>query len=200
MSRVDPLAGKVVAGVSATALSSYPRPIPGVRELARQLDATPGGVSLAVRRLVSAGLLTRTHRAAVPKMFDEAARNWAPTWVACSTVPEPEDGLVAVGTLAAAHVGAPVAARDQTPVELLATTDSQLRRIRRTQAPLFANTIPAALVALAPSPVFTIPSDLEAEVAGHLAAHQVIVALTIALDEGRGREILDNWNVDDRVW
>lgn len=200
MPAVNPLAGPVAAGLAAVALVRHPDPIPGIRETARLLDVSPGGVSLATRRFVDGGLLTHNHRAAVPRLFDTLSLFWKPEWVACSTVPEPEAGLVAVGTLAGAAAAAPVVAQDFAPVELLAASAAQLRRIQRAQAPVYANTIPAALVAAAPSPAFTHGRSDTVDIAGHPIAHDAIIALSIALDENRGREILDDWATVHRVW
>lgn len=99
---VSPLGGQVIAGVSMAALMAWPEPLAGVRAVARELAASPGGVSLAIKRLIEGGLLTRDHRS-VPELFWAIADVWRPDWieVPASVV----TSNVAVGAVAAAKLG-----------------------------------------------------------------------------------------------
>ncbi|MDZ7676696.1 MAG: hypothetical protein U5K30_16715 [Acidimicrobiales bacterium] len=191
----NPLAGVVVAGVSITALSAFPNPIPGVRELARKLDASPGGVSLAAKRLIDAGLLTMDRVAAQPGLFWAVSDQWRPDWNTIEGTPTPAEGLVAVGSLAAAELGAPLAVTRDAPIELLAADRAAYRRALRSSAGHGTTRI-----ALAPTPAVCDVHGPEATVDGHRCARPVVVAALLATDPGRGAEIIEDWEMVDRAW
>lgn len=196
---VDPLAGTVVSTVALAALLAHPEPMVGVRALARNVGASPGGVSLAVRRLVDAGLLTRERRAAVPGLFWAVVDGWRPDWVPLVSVPTPGSDIVVVGDRAAAALGAPVGGSGGT-VELLAADPATVRRISRTSGAAPVPSSAAARLALAPTPAAMTPSPDGSEVDGHAVAHPVVVALTLAGDTARGAEIVRDWDLHDRPW
>jgi DNA-binding IclR family transcriptional regulator len=196
---VDPLAGAVVSAVSLAALLAHPEPMVGVRALAREVGASPGGVSLAVRRLVGAGLLTRDRRAAVPGLFWAVVDGWRPDWVPLVSVPSAGADTVVVGDRAAAALGAPVGGSDGT-VELLAADPATVRRLSRTYSVASMPSAAVARLALAPSPVAMTISVKGTQVDGHAIAHPVVVALTLAGDTARGAEIVRDWDLDDRPW
>jgi hypothetical protein len=195
---VDPLAGRVAAGVAVEALIAAPDPLPGVRALARSLPASPGGVSLALSRFVDAGLLTIDRRAAVPGLFWAVAGSWTPAWVDLGAVPSPDDGVAVVGSRAAAALGAPVAVSDDYPLEVLVDGAPALRRLRR-RHPFTGSVVPAR-AAVAPASAATRPDVGGAVLDGHPVAPAVVVALTLAKDPSRAAEILDDWEVAGRVW
>lgn len=199
---VDPLAGAVVSAVSVAALLAHPEPMPGVRALARSVGASPGGVSLAVRRLIEAGYLTRDRRAAVPGLFWAVADGWRPDWVPLAASPPPEPDTVLVGDRAAAALGAPVGGTS-TAVELLAADPSSVRRLRRTcGVSTVASAAPARIALALTSLAVTRRGDGNAlaEAGTHPVAHPVIVALTLAGDAARGAEIVRDWSLDGRPW
>ena len=192
---VDPLAGAVVAGVSITALAMFPQPIPGVRALARRLDASPGGVSLAAQRLIDAGLLTLDRVAARPGLFWAVSDRWRPDWTTIEGAPPPDDRLVAVGSRAAANLGAPISVTSGAPVELLAADRATYRRAIRN-----ATGGRPTRIALGPSPAFSTIEGPSPSVDGYRAAHPVVVAALLGADAGRGAEIIADWEMDDRAW
>lgn len=193
---VDPLAGTVVAGISFTALGTYPNPLPGVREMARRLGASPGGVSLAANRLIDAGLLTVDRVAARPGLFWAVSNRWRPDWGLIDGAPPPTDGLVAVGSLAAAQLGAPLAVTGEAPLELLAADRATYRRAVRN-----ARGDGTTRLALAPTPAVADLSDPHvASVDGHACAAAVVVAALLGADTGRGAEIIEDWELADRAW
>jgi hypothetical protein len=196
---VDPLAGAVVSAVAFSALLAHPEPMTGIRALAREVGASPGGVSLAARRLVEAGLLTRDRRAAVPGLYWAVVDGWPPDWVPLASMPTADPDTVVVGDRAAAALGAPVGGAGAT-VELLAADAATVRRLSRTSGVAPVPSAAAARLALAPSPVATTGSADGAEVDGHAVAHPVVVALTLAGDTARGAEIVRAWDLDDRPW
>lgn len=194
-SAVNPLGGVVVAGVSFTALKIHPQPLPGVRDLSRRIDASPGGVSLAVRRLTDAGLLTVDGVAAHPGLFWAVTDRWRPAWNTLHGIPAPVPGIVAVGSLAAAELGAPIAVADTGPVELLAADQAIYRTATRS-----ATGPGTARIAIAPTPVACNAADTSERAAGHPCAHPVVVAALLGADPGRGAEIIQDWELPDRAW
>ena len=197
----NPLAGPVARGIGFAALVTFPSPLPAIRELARQLDASPAGVSQAVGRLTQAGLLTRDRRAAVPALFWAVTDAWAPAWQPLNAVPRPSPGLVAVGTRAASALGAPVVPSRGYPVELLAADASVLRRLTRSRSAEISERVAPARVALAPSQaVFVIGERSSVVVKGHPVASVAVVAASIASDRARGAEIVEQWELTDRAW
>jgi DNA-binding transcriptional ArsR family regulator len=200
--RRDPLGGPVALAAAFDALRLYPEPASKVRMLARMLDASPAGVSQALSRLVDAGLLTKSRVAAVPGLFWAVVDTWDPDWVELGWSPEPSDRLVAVGSAAAAALGAPVAAKSS-PLELLAADERVLRTVLRKDAahkPSNAKPKAPVRVALAPSPVVFESDRSSAKVRGHRVAHPTAVAASIAADKARGAEIVESWELADRAW
>lgn len=195
---VDPLAGAVVSAVSVSALLAQPEPMPGVRVLARLVGASPGGVSLAVRRLVDAGYLTRDRRAAVPGLFWAVADGWRPDWVHLATVSPPDDDTALVGDQAAAALGAPVGGVGSV-IELLAGDPATVRRLSRSCGVSATPATAVARIALAPTPLAITDTSTRTD-EGQAVAHPVIVALTLAGDPARGAEIVRDWDLDDRPW
>lgn len=197
----DPLGGPVARGIGFAALVTFPSPLPGIRELARRLEASPAGVSQAVGRLTEAGLLTRDRRAAVPALFWAVTDSWAPVWQPLNALPRPAPGLVAVGTRAASALGAPVVASRGYPVELLAADTALLHRLNRSASVETSKRTAPARVALVPSrAVFVIDEHPPVAVEGHQVAPVVVVAASIAADPARGAEIVEQWELIDRAW
>jgi len=196
----NPLGGPVAKEVAIAALVAYPLALPGVREVARRIEASPAGVSRAIARLAESGLMTRDLRAAVPSLFWAVTSSWAPEWQPLSSVPEPSPGLVAAGTRAALALGAPVTVPKGYPIELLAADASTLRRTLRGAPTSIGRAGPSALITLTPSRLAFDESDSGASVDGHRVAPVAVVAASIAHDPARGAEIVEQWNMPDRAW
>lgn len=81
---VSVLAGEVVTGVTVMALTVWPAALAGVRATVRIIGSSPGGASLAIKRLVSPGMLTSDHHA-TPGLFWSAAAKFAPVMGRTST-------------------------------------------------------------------------------------------------------------------
>ena len=109
------------------------------------------------------------------------------------------------GDLAAAEWGAPIVVGDAFPPDLYAPTPAAFRRIMRslTKVPYEER---GATIAVAPSPVVTQaslrPPVTSLTMADMPLAHPVVIALDLAQDAARGREILDLWDPEgvERVW
>jgi len=197
--RTSVLAGAVVSGCTMAALASWPRPLPGVRSTARTLGATPGGVSLALRRLVAAGYLTSDHRA-TSELFWAAATEWRPDWseLPIGSLP-PSVHAVAVGALAASKLGAPVAVTADAKPEYLVSSDAALR-YAALATKTRSSTEPVARYCVAPAAIAIEQRDPDGEtVNGVFIASSAIVALSLAIDPARGAETVRSWE-GDHVW
>lgn len=178
------LAGKAVSAVTIDALLAWPEAMDGVRSLAQRSGTSPGGVSLAARRLIEAGLLTE-HRRATRDLFWAAAREWEPTWRDVGAVADPS---IEVGPRVASSLGAPVAVGPDSVPEYLVATSTQLQLGELARQP----GKPRRRAAVSPNPLATAASDSPDAVA-------VIAALVLATDPGRGTEIVENWD-GHHVW
>ncbi|MEI2638728.1 MAG: hypothetical protein V9F03_07000 [Microthrixaceae bacterium] len=150
--------------------------------LAKRAEVSPGGISLAVKRLVDSGLMTDDRRA-TSALFWTAAREWRPHWDEVSL--PPDSPAVEVGARVAASLGAPIVSGPDTTREFLVRTS--------VLAPLTSDTNSdrgAVRVAMAPSPIVLTDTPV---------AQVSLVALTLATDLGRGIEIVENWD-GNHVW
>lgn len=182
------LAGRAVSAVTINALMSWPQPMDGVRALAERAGVSPGGVSLAAKRLVDAGLLTEDRRA-TSDLFWATAREWKPQWdEGPMDLRGLEDEVVDVSAGIAASLGAPIAAGPGSTREFLVPS-----RVCKSLALTGTPNAAAGRVAEAPSPL-AVPGPADPP-----EATAVVVALTLATDAGRGAEIVENWD-GDHVW
>lgn len=176
------LAGRAISAVTMDALMSWPGSMDGIRALAKRAEVSPGGISLAVKRLVDSGLMTDDRRA-TSALFWTAAREWRPHWDEVSL--PPDSPAVEVGARVAASLGAPIVSGPDTTREFLVRTS--------VLAPLTSDTNSdrgAVRVAMAPSPIVLTDTPV---------AQVSLVALTLATDLGRGIEIVENWD-GNHVW
>ena len=197
--RTSVLAGAVVAGCTVAALASWPRPLLGVRATARALGATPGGVSLALKRLIGAGYLTSDHRA-TSELFWAAAAEWRPDWVELpiGSLP-PGFDAVAVGALAASKLGAPVAVSGDAKPEYLVSSDAALR-YAALSTKTRSSTETMARYSVAPAAIAIEQHDPAGETVNDVVvAASAIVALSLAIDPARGAETVRSWQ-GDHVW
>jgi hypothetical protein len=212
-----PIRGRVGLG-AATWILMHPREELVTRQLARTLDASPSTVHEALKRLRDQALLDRAGRPLVPELFNAVANVWRPERVSVARPPEPDEdeilemnlhddgpGWVVSGTVAAAAAGAGVVVAEGAPPDFYVPSAGVLRRaIRRLGKADFVDR--GATVALAPT---TLVTDESHYVGSHYApwlswpiAHPVAIALDLAQDQSRGREILAEWTPEgfDRVW
>lgn len=178
--------------------------------LAPVLGFAPSTISTANRRLVDAGLVGDDGTGLFPELFWELAAVWQPdrVWLAAApSPPNPPDGPAAprwcrAGTAAAAAYGAPVVSASDGPVELYVSDPVELDIARRRYHAATPGS-GAASVAVAPVRAVTAPPGQGTElrvVGGWPAAPALAVALDLAQDRARGRQILDEWEVDGAVW
>ncbi|MBS1849101.1 MAG: hypothetical protein JST73_12565 [Actinobacteria bacterium] len=195
---LEPFAGDTAIGVALMALRSYPNPLPGIRATAREVGVAASTAHEATHRLVDVGLLTRDLRAVVPGLFHALADQWHPPVAGLAERPtNPIAGTVLTGSAAAAALGAPVVIADDHPLALLTGDGRTVRNALRDWGTTPPTNAPATIT-LAPTPYAATPSETTHD--GYPVADTIVVALDLAADRGRGREILDSWDVPDRVW
>lgn len=178
--------------------------------LAPILGFAPSTVSTANRRLVDAGLIGDDGAGLFPELFWELATVWRPdrVWLAAEPPPpKPSTDPRAprwcrAGTAAAAVYGAPVVSAGDGPVELYVPGPVELDIAQRRYHAATPGS-GAASVAVAPVRAVTAPPDGGTEVpavGGWPVAPVPAIALDLAQDRARGRQILDEWEVDGAIW
>ena len=175
----------------------------GVRPLAREVGLSPGAISMARQRLRGAFLTTEDFRPLTPELFEAVSSVWAPRWFGLSVDPgghpDPDGEWVRTGDIAAAVLGAPVAVGSAAPGYYYVRSAAVLRAAQRQLGEATAGAAQCWL-AVAPS---LLAVTRAAEVASNAApwtagpvAPAVVVALELARDPGRGREILADWHLE----
>jgi hypothetical protein len=207
----------------ACAMLSRPADEHTVRGLARRLGRAPSTVSEVLKALKDDSLVEGATNRPTSALFWSVAEVWSGKRVSLAGAPEPGRGPVnealqlgfedverTVGwamtdTLAAAVYGAPVAARTDQPPDYFVPTEAILRRARMLLGVAATPGEVRATVRVAP-----VPDACERRVdptrwsieTRPLAA-PLFVALDLAQDAGRGREILNDWDPPEgwnRVW
>lgn len=185
----------------AVALLASPGEDVGVNELARRVHRSPGRVSEILSALRGEGLVEGGNRPSIPELFWDVAERWSPRWEPLSTTP-PVDAAIGYrlsGTLAALSLGAPVVAG---PIgswpRLYVAKDSELSSLVTAYGRSGST---AAEIAVCPSRFGATMVSSEVREGFHVA-HPVLVALDLAQDRARGREVLDAWQPTEviRVW
>jgi hypothetical protein len=197
----------------ALALLKEPERVWTVTELASRLGRSPGGVSERLRALREAGLVARDNRPLLPELvwelvvpFHERAFGLAtfPTgaeFSGLSWLGVPTDWVL-TDTQAALALGAPVAAAGDGPPDYYVPEAPIVDLAVSHFGP--ARTQPAATVRRARYVGIVEREPFRRTQAGFGIAHPVIVALDLAEDRSRGREIVEGWDPSDlgvtRVW
>jgi hypothetical protein len=213
--------GKVVLEVAASMLLAPGRPV-SVRGLARELDRSPSSISAAVTTLQNAQLVDDRNLPIVPDLFWEMADAWRPVTITVSRVDLLRDPTIAevlrtawddvpggsgwalTDTLAAAAYGAPAGVRAHYPPDFYVPDEAVAHRAATMLGVPMSEEVRGATLRVAPvrQACATRRPSLDTEAPWPLA-HPLFVALDLASDPGRGREILDGWTppVDvPRVW
>jgi hypothetical protein len=186
----------------ALALLVHPGEPQGVHAVARQIDRSPGRVSEILSELRSQGLVGSDNRPFVPELFWAAAEEWKPRWhpMPQAPPPDPPERFRLSGTLGAVSVGAPVAAGPAGGwPRLYVADDTELATVVGAYGAPSGWT--GSEIAVCPSRYgFTLTSSKSRD--GFLVANGLIIALDLARDRARGREILEGWNPQEtvRVW
>lgn len=195
----------------------------GVRTAAATLTRAPSSISDAFTALRTAGLVDANRTPAVPELFWELAEHWRPESQDVASIPRPDGsrdttvlhlglddiestmGWALTDTVAAARYGAPVSMRTDHPLDFYVPDQSVLRRAVRLLGLARTPATRAARIRVAPVPLVCarrIDGTRWANESWPLA-NPLFVALDLAQDPGRGREILDMWTPGKpwhRVW
>ena len=186
------------------------------RGIAREIDVSAGQVSNVLSAFAAESLLRRDRTPLVPELFWALAERWKPqrrpilslpSMTELAAAPELRSGQwLLTDTRAASAYGAPVAVGPDFPPDLYVPDQKALTWVlnRAQVAPEFSQR--AATVALAPNPLVLDPRFRRTD--PHEAwplAHPVVVALDLAVDRSRGRDVVDAWDIDAdtgvaRVW
>lgn len=212
--RVDDVPRRPISGRSgvevAVALLLAPQEPLHVRALARQVDMAPSSISAALARLRNASLVTPSNRPLVPELFWELAAQWNPAWIGLLRDPASKNAgtasevLVRTGDVAAATLGAPIVTGPRPRSQWYVVSPRALDRLATRCGVAADGGQIAARVAVAPSAQVTLaarPVDgLHEDQARELIAPDLVVALDLAADPGRGQEILRGWHPQGAVW
>jgi len=183
----------------AMALLLAPAERLGTMEIARRTGRSPGRASELLAAMRNAGLVESTGQPLIPDLFNSLADEWLPRWYPLAATPPPAPMYRLSGTLGAIWHGAPVVATSDWPPEIYVDDRWNLRHVLSSVG--LADEKPAAAsVALCPSRYgFSIEAGINQDFP---VANHVVVALDLAQDPGRGREILGTWTPEGhiRVW
>ena len=194
-----------------------------VRSAAAALSRAPSSVSTAFASLRNAHLLTNVLQPDGTGLFWELAQHWGSTRADVASLPgrgrgrdnaalrlgfadvETTTGWALTDTVAAARYGAPLAIRSDHPLDLYVPDRSTLRRALHLLGPATNASQRAGQVRVAPVPAVC---ERRLDASGWSdehwpLAHPLFVALDLAQDPGRGREILSEWTPAgpaQRVW
>ena len=207
-------AGPAITGRSGIAiaywLSAHPGESLSPNRHSGLLRLAPSTISTTVRRLADSGLVDENGAGIAPELFWELAAVWRVdrTWLVRRPEPKqhvPTDPLApswrVTGTAAAAAYGAPLAAAGEGPLELYVTGPVELSIATRRYGAA-ASGAGAAVLAVPPTSLVNErnENDLIPMIKRWPAAPLLAVALDLAQDKGRGREILQEWSAGRGVW
>jgi hypothetical protein len=200
----EPIGGRVGVAI-ALQLLMHPEGSLSVRELARQVGCSASSAHAAHSRLRDAALVEPDGRPLVPSLFWAVADVWRPVRQPVGRAPGPgdidlEDGSgswVVSGDVAAAAWGAPVAVGSGSPPDLYAPTQRAARQAVRRLGDVSWTDRHATIASIS---VTAVTRDFDPQHQSLATpwlhwplAHPVVVALDLAQDKSRGREILDGW-------
>lgn len=195
----------------------------GVRAAAATLSRAPSSISEIFRALQAANLVDGDRKPAVPDLFWALAEHWTPVSHDLASAPGPgrgrDDAALRLGlddvesttgwaltdTVAASVYGAPVSMRAGHPPDFYVPDQSTLRRAVRLLGSAPAAASRACRVRVAQVPLVCarrVDATSWAREDWPLAG-PLFVALDLAQDPGRGREILEAWTPGrqwNRVW
>jgi hypothetical protein len=215
----DPFTGKVALEVACSMLMDPERPA-SVRGLARELGRSPSSVSTVLESFRRAQLVDSRVVPVVPELFWETASAWRPETTELArlaTTDEPavadapkigrddptDVGWALTDALAAAQYGAPIGVRSEHPPDFYVPDRATARRAEALLGTPSSSQTRAARIRTAPVPQVCRRRTPSRSGGRWPLAHPLFVALDLAGDPGRGREVLDGWEPEDgtaRVW
>jgi hypothetical protein len=215
----DPFAGRSGLEVAADLLLNPHDPV-GIRALAKRIGRSPSTVSEVVARLREAHLIDEDHTPVVPELFWSLAPAWRPVSADVTSLPDTDDrpllaalrvgrdggsgsGWALTDSPAALIYGAPIALRRDYPPVLYVPDDTTLRRAVQVLGPTSVSSNRSATLKVAPVRTVSTQRVTDYSQSTWPLAHPLFVALDLAQDPGRGREILSEWTPPEkwiRVW
>ncbi|MFI7544855.1 hypothetical protein [Actinoplanes sp. NPDC049599] len=219
--RTSALSGKAGLEV-ASAVLMQPERGTAVRELARQLGRSASTVSEVLSMLRREELVDANNAVTDSRLFWRVADRWATPRTYLAQLPSPgegplpqalrlglvdvehEPGWALTDSAAAAAYGAPLAFRSGQVLDFYVPDQAVQHRATTLLGAAGRPSQARATVRIAPVPaVVQRRVDLDTNPMEWALAHPLFVALDLAQDVGRGREILDAWTPDERwsrVW
>lgn len=219
--RSNALSGKAGLEVAAALLMQPERPM-AVRELARELGRSPSTVSEVLTALRRDELVDAKNAVADTRLFWQVADRWSGPRTHLANLPIPGDahltgplrlglddieheaGWALTDSAGAAAYGAPLGFRSGQVLDFYVPDQSIVRRAATLLGSTASTSQARATVRVAPVPaVVQRRVDLDTNPVEWPLALPLFVALDLAQDVGRGREILDAWTPDERwtrVW
>jgi hypothetical protein len=196
---------------------------PSVRDLARTLGRSPSTISEALAGLRDHGLLNDAGAPLIPALFWETAESWQPSLTAdLARQPEPDQRLASALRLnfehplqgigwaltdsrAAAAYGAPIVIGSAYPPDFYVPDKVVAQRAIHLLNQAANSAARGARIRVAPTKaVCSRRVDLADEAGEEFPlAHPLFVALDLAADPTRGKEVLDGWTPPrefTRVW
>ncbi|MGY4712921.1 transcriptional regulator [Mycolicibacterium sp. CBM1] len=218
--RGDPFAGRAGLEVAVELLLNPGRSV-GVRSLAQRIGRAPSTVSEVLARLLRANLVDTEHIPTIPDLFWGLAAAWRPVSADVASLPSPGDravrdalrvnddinagtGWALTDTAAAAYYRAPVGLRADHPPDFYVPDMRTLRRATQLLGAAADPSTRAATLKAAPLAATCAARVRISESEGSWPmARPLFVALDLANDPSRGREILAQWTPPEpwaRVW
>ncbi len=175
-----------------------------------ELRLAPSTISTTVRRLAEADLVDEGGAAIGPDLFWELATVWRTERNWLLDRPSPKQHVRSdpsspswriTGTAAAAAYGAPVTAAGKGPLDLYVAGPVEISIATRRYGAAHPGA-GSAVIAVPPTSLVNErhKGDITPKVDGWPAAPLVAVALDVAQDAGRGREILEDWKEGYGIW
>jgi len=191
------------AGVAvAYWLCAHPDEVLSPTQHSAELGFAPSTISTAATALAEGGLVDENRRAVLPELFWELAGAWRPQWTWLAGGPEPEDvpdgegSWTLTGDRVAAANGAPLVSAGEGPLELFVPGPVSITIAARRYGVAQPGTGAAAVTVTPVRQVLTGVGRLH----GWRTAPDLAVALGLAVDPARGREILQDWPGEGHVW
>jgi hypothetical protein len=206
----------------ATTLLMEPTAGVAVREMARRLGRSASTISEVLAALRGAGLVDDRHRVEGTELFWQVADRWPATRLHLAQAPragdnatatplqlglqDPENttGWALTDSAAAVAYGAPLAVRTDQLLDFYVPNQAILRRATTLLGTASSRSQARCAIRVAPVPAAcSHRADIATKPFEWPLTHPVFVALDLAQDAGRGREILEAWSPPEgwtRAW
>lgn len=201
----EPIRGRAGLAVAYRLLTNPTEPISPTRS---SLTFAPSTISEAVSRLRDTSLLEEDGTPLLPELFWVVADHWQTDRVWLANEPSADEanghdldssGWCVSGTVGAVEWGAPVVSSVGAAPDLYAPGPAAMNIAARRYGTARDPHLAAASMAVAPVSDVTVHRKPPRSQSWPLA-HPVAVALDLAQDRARGREILEDWSPPERVW